>query len=226
MQLHSDFTKAALVRDGDNPWRASPSAGVERKMLDRIGDEVARATTIVRFAQGSAFAPHTHDGGEEFIVLDGVFQDEHADYRVGSYVRNPPTSSHTPRSEPGCTIFVKLWQMQPDDRQHVVVDMNDMALAADPARDGVKVATLFQDGFETVRKERWAPGAEVVLDTEGGAELLVLSGSLKEGGATLTARDWLRVPDRTQRTLSAGPDGVELWIKTGHLIHARPPEVA
>jgi anti-sigma factor ChrR (cupin superfamily) len=226
IELNANFTQPALVRDRDNPWRASPSAGVERKMLDRIGGEVARATTIVRFAKGSAFAPHTHGGGEEFIVLDGVFQDEHADYPVGSYVRNPPTSRHTPRSEPGCTIFVKLWQMQPEDRAHVVVDMNTVTLTIDPARPGVEASTLHQDAFETVRKERWAPGAAVALDTQGGAELLVLSGALKDGETALGPRDWLRVPDGAPTTLTAGDDGVEIWIKTGHLIHARAPEAA
>lgn len=226
MQLHSDFTQSALVRDRDNPWRASPSAGVERKMLDRIGDEVARATSIVRFAQGGAFAPHTHGGGEEFIVLEGVFQDEHGDYPVGSYVRNPPTSRHAPRSEPGCTIFVKLWQMQPEDRRHVVVDMTRVELSSDADRPGVACATLYQDDFETVRKERWTAGAAAALNTQGGAELLVLSGSLNDGEAKLTARDWLRVPDGAPRTLTAGEDGVEIWIKTGHLIHARAPQAA
>ncbi len=226
MELNANFSEAVCVRDGDNPWRASPSAGVERKMLDRIGDEVARATTIVRFAEGSDFAPHTHGGGEEFIVLEGVFQDEHADYPVGSYVRNPPTSRHTPGSEPGCTIFVKLWQMHPDDREHVVVDMNTVALSGEGEAAGVEAATLYTDAYETVRKERWAAGTEVALNTHGGAELLVLSGALFDGEAALGPRDWLRVPHGTAKTLSAGPEGAEIWIKTGHLVHARAPEAA
>lgn len=226
MQLNSDFDQVVTVRDCDNPWRASPSAGVERKMLDRIGGEVARATTIVRFAEGSAFAPHTHGGGEEFIVLEGVFQDEHADYPAGSYVRNPPTSSHTPRSEPGCTIFVKLWQFQPDDRKHVVIDMNALPLSLDAARPGVETGALYADGFESVTKERWAPGVSASLDTQGGAEVLVLSGSVQLDGEAYTARDWLRFPDGGSATLTAGLQGAELWIKTGHLIHARAPQPA
>jgi anti-sigma factor ChrR (cupin superfamily) len=76
MRLNDDFTARALVRFAENDWVASPMPGVERKMLDRIGDEVARATTIVRFAPGSAFSAHTHDGGEEYLVLEGTFQDE------------------------------------------------------------------------------------------------------------------------------------------------------
>ena len=90
MQLNADFSRRAVVHAGTLDWVASPIAGVHRRMLDRIGDEVARATSIVRYAPASHFSPHVHDGGEEFLVLDGVFQDEHGDYPTGSYVRNPP----------------------------------------------------------------------------------------------------------------------------------------
>ena len=110
MNLNSDFGARAAVHAARRDWTPSPIPGVDRRMLDRVGDEVARATSIVRYAAHSRFAPHTHTGGEEFLVLNGVFQDEQGDYPAGAYVRNPPTSSHTPRSEAGCTIFVKLWQ--------------------------------------------------------------------------------------------------------------------
>src|SRR6201993_3091070 len=116
MNLNSDFAARAAVHAGRLDWTPSPIPGVDRRMLDRIGDEVARATSIVRYAPHSRFPSHTHGGGEEFLVLDGVFQDEHGDYPAGTYVRNPPTSSHTPGSQPGCTIFVKLWQFDPSDR--------------------------------------------------------------------------------------------------------------
>ena len=100
MQLNADFTQRAVVHAATLEWSPSPIAGVERRMLDRIGGEVARATSIVRYAPHSHFSRHTHEGGEEFFVLEGVFQDEHGDYPAGSYVRNPPTSAHTPGSEP------------------------------------------------------------------------------------------------------------------------------
>ncbi len=108
MELNADFTKRAVVHGAMMPWQASPIPGVERKMLDRIGDEVARATTIVRYARNSQFSPHIHGGGEEFLVLEGVFQDEHGDYPVGTYVRNPPTSRHTPGSFSGYIILIML----------------------------------------------------------------------------------------------------------------------
>ncbi|MEL7090714.1 MAG: cupin domain-containing protein [Pseudomonadota bacterium] len=217
MKLNADFSKHVIVADADNPWRASPSAGVERKMLDRIGDEVARATTIVRFAPGSAFAPHTHDGGEEYIVLEGVFQDEDGDFPVGTYVRNPPTSRHTPSSEPGATIFVKLWQFDPEDREHVRIDMNAVDLAADPARVGVAQATLFRDAQELVALEVWEAGVSHNLSADGGAELLVLEGTLSDGAHDLGVRDWVRVPPGGSVSLRAGEHGARIWIKRGHL---------
>src|SRR3546814_13833638 len=99
MEINADFDAAVGLRVDGLVWRPSPMPGVERRMLDRIGGEVARATSIVRYAPGSHFSAHRHDGGEEFIVLDGTFEDEHGDYHAGTYVRNPVGTRHTPRSD-------------------------------------------------------------------------------------------------------------------------------
>jgi ChrR-like protein with cupin domain len=69
-------------------------------------------------------------------VLEGVFQDEHGDYPTGTYVRNPPTSSHTPASEAGCTIFVKLWQFDPHDRTPVPIDTSALSFSPRPTSLG------------------------------------------------------------------------------------------
>jgi anti-sigma factor ChrR (cupin superfamily) len=226
MELNADFSVRVAAHVDDLPWQASPAAGVERRMLDRIGEGGARATSIVRFAPDSAFAPHTHGGGEEFIVLEGVFQDERGDYPAGSYVRNPPTSSHTPASRPGCTIFVKLWQFRPDDRAKVRIDMNATEGSADRSRPGVEVTPLFHDEEERVRRERWAPGASFYFEADGGAEFLILAGSLEEGGEVFGRHDWLRLPDGRATSVTAGPEGAEIWLKTGHLRHVRRPTAA
>src|SRR5215510_2315484 len=68
MRINADFAKRASVHAGESDWVRSPMPGVVRRMLDRVGDEVARATSIVRYAPGTAFSPHTHLGGEEFFV--------------------------------------------------------------------------------------------------------------------------------------------------------------
>jgi anti-sigma factor ChrR (cupin superfamily) len=226
MEINADFSRRAAVHAAEAEWSPSPMPGVERQMLDRIGGEVARATTIVRFAPGSDFSAHTHDGGEEFIVLDGVFQDEHGDFPAGSYIRNPPTSSHTPASAPGCTILVKLWQMDPADRSHVRIDTSKIGAVPDPDRPGVSVTPLFRDAFEDVRIERWAPAASVPLGDPGGAEIFVLEGGFEEEGESFGPRDWLRLPPGARSRALAGPEGARVWIKTGHLVHARAPDPA
>ena len=188
-------------------------------MLDRIGDEVARATTIVRFDPGSEFSAHVHTGGEEFIVLEGVFQDEQGDYPAGSYIRNPPQSRHTPGSAPGCTILVKLWQFDPEDRTHISIDTNKIGRIAADGRPGVSVTPLFEDDRESVALEHWAPGTKVDMAVDGGAELFVLDGGFMERGDDLRRHSWLRVPMGGTVAATAGPEGAKVWIKTGHLRH-------
>jgi anti-sigma factor ChrR (cupin superfamily) len=215
MRINADFTQRAAVHAGAAEWIASPMPGVDRKPLDRIGEEVARATSIVRYAPGSAFSAHEHGGGEEFLVLEGVFQDETGDFPAGAYVRNPPGSAHTPSSEPGCVILVKLWQFDPEDAAWVRVAPGEAAYA--PAGEGVEAAPLHADAHEAVAFERWAPGAAVARDLPGGAELFVLSGGFAEGGERFVPWSWLRLPAGARLVAEAGPEGATLWIKSGHL---------
>lgn len=190
-------------------------------MLDRIGDEVARATSIVRYAPGSRFAAHTHGGGEEFLVLEGVFQDEHGDYPPGWYVRNPPTSSHIPGSASGCVIFVKLWQFTPDDRMPVRIDTRARSFLPAPGRPGVALQPLFRSDREDVRLERWAAGARVEHSADGGIELLVLDGGFREGGEDFGVQSWLRLPAGSTLRAEARPEGCRVWVKSGHLPRSR-----
>ena len=217
MEVNANFSKRVVMHSDEMDWVESPMKGVHRRMLDRIGNEVARATTIVRYAPGSHFSPHIHSGGEEFIVLEGVFSDEHGDYPPGSYIRNPPTSRHTPGSEPGCVIFVKLWQFDLKDRTSVKIDMNKMGSIPMDGRPGISVMPLFRDDRETVQLENWSPETDVQLDMPGGAELLVLSGSLTEGSDELRRHSWLRIPPGGTLSARSGQAGAQVWIKTGHL---------
>jgi len=219
MELNADFSRRVVVHAARLPWVASPMAGVERRMLDRIGEEVARATSIVRYAPGSHFSPHVHDGGEEFLVLDGVFQDEHGEFPAGSYVRNPPTSRHTPGSVPGCILFVKLWQFDLSDRTQVEIDTGTMSYRPATGRPGIELAPLFRDNREEVRLERWAPGAPITMMLPGGAEVLVLDGDFHEGSERFEPQSWLRLPADSTLEAKAGSEGCKVWVKTGHLLH-------
>jgi len=214
MNLNADFSRRAAVHAARAPWQASPMPGVERRMLDRIGDEKARATSIVRYAPDSRFSRHTHDGGEEFLVLEGVFQDEHGDYPAGTYVRNPPTTSHTPGSAPGCIIFVKLWQFDPGDRNQFSVTLD-----SPPAESaaGVTRRLLHEDPDERVTVESWEAGTALVRDLPGGGEYLVLDGGFAENGEDFVKDSWLRLPAGGRLAATAGSAGCRLWVKEGHL---------
>lgn len=216
MRLNADFSQRVVIRPEDYDWVKSPAAGVERMMLDRIGDEVARATTIVRFAPGSRFDAHTHGGGEEFFVLEGVFSDETGDYPAGTYVRNPIGTSHTPHTDPGCTILVKLHQFAPDDTTQFHVDTSSAAFAPGPV-PGVEVLPLHDVETETVQVQRWSPGARASAHTHpGGAEIFVLEGTFADDNGSYPTGSWIRLPDGESHAPFSDA-GCLVYIKTGHL---------
>lgn len=191
MDLRSDFTKVVQVAFDPAGFQASPAGGVARFMLDRLGGEVARATSIVRFAPGATFSAHRHGGGEEFLVLDGVFSDAFGDFGAGSYVRNPIGSSHTPGSKGGCTILVKLWQMNP-------LEQTATRLTAEivTARAAIG-APLYEDANERVSLLTVEPGQSVDLNWPQGGEMFVLEGEVEVSGAAkarIAPWGWLRLP--------------------------------
>jgi anti-sigma factor ChrR (cupin superfamily) len=69
LNLNDDFSRRVVAPVNDAAWAPSPQPGVERRMLDRVGGEVARATSVVRYAPNSRFERHVHGGGEEILVL-------------------------------------------------------------------------------------------------------------------------------------------------------------
>lgn len=222
MRLNADFDQRVEIDTTRMDWVPSPMPGVERRMLDRVGDEVARATSIVRYAPESYFSPHTHDGGEEFYVLEGTFEDEHGAYPAGSYVRNPVGSSHTPSSEGGCTIFVKLWQMEDADQTFVRTHIDD--LEWEQPVPGAARARAHMYGDEEVFFLRLQPGYRgELLDHPGGEETLVIEGSFFDEHGHYPTGTWLRQPVGSAHTV-ASDEGCLLWMKAGHLKSVRIPE--
>ena len=63
MELNANFRERVTVTPDQYSWVDSPQLGVERMMLDRIGGEVARATSIVRYAPNSQFPPPPPNSG-------------------------------------------------------------------------------------------------------------------------------------------------------------------
>ena len=216
MQINADFSERVVVDTTAAPWVPSPEPGVERRMLDRVGAEVARATSIVRYAAGSSFGPHTHGLGEEFLVLAGTFSDEHGDYPPGTYVRNPPGSQHAPRSARGCEIFVKLRQFDPADATRIVVRTRESRWLPGLV-PGLTVLPLHEFGTEHVALVRWQPGTRFSTHTHaGGEEILVLEGVFSDERGDYPAGTWLRSPHMSRHT-PYSETGCLIWVKTGHL---------
>ena len=217
-RINADFNQRVIIRPDQYQWAESPMPGVERMMLDRIGDEVARATSIVRYRPFSEFSPHTHSGGEEFLVLDGVFSDEHQAYGKGSYVRNPIGTAHTPKiGAEGATIFVKLHQFDKADTQQKVIDTNTQPWLPGLV-NGLEVMPLHDFHGEHVALVKWAPNTHFNPHTHwGGEEIFVLEGTFHDEHGSYPKGSWLRSPHLSQHTPFTKEDGALIYVKTGHI---------
>lgn len=218
MKVNADFKERVVVRPKDYTWVPSPMPGVERMMLDRVGDEVARATTLVRFAPHSEFTPHNHSGGEEFFVLEGIFSDEHKDYPAGTYVRNPIGTNHTPRiGAEGATILVKLYQFDPQDQDQKDINIHTGEWLKGRV-DGLRVMPLHEYGTEHVAVVKWDP--HTVFEPHqhwSGEEIFVLEGSFHDEHGSYPQGSWIRSPHLSKHHPFTKEDGATILVKIGHL---------
>ena len=216
MKLHADLSQRVVVESESLDWVDSPMVGVQRRMLERDGEEVARATSVVRYAPDSHFSAHTHGGGEEFLVLDGIFSDEYGDYPAGTYIRNPVGSTHTPFSKEGCTILVKLWQMHPDDQQRVAIATKESPWANGLVK-GLQVMPLHSYGTENVALVKWDAGTYFQPHMHlGGEEIFVVDGVFEDEFGAYPKGTWLRNPSGS-RHMPFSKSGCLIYVKVGHL---------
>lgn len=187
-------------------------------MLDRIGNEVARATSLVRYAPNSSFNTHSHDGGEEIFVIEGEFADEHGEYPAGTYLRNPIGTSHAPKvGAQGCVIFVKLHQFSLQDVQSVNVDSHSASWQKGLV-PGLKVLSLHSFEGEQVALVRWAPNTQFQAHTHwGGEEIFVLEGVFHDEYGQYPKGSWLRSPHMSAHKPFTQSEGALIYVKVGHL---------
>jgi len=229
MKLRADLTKREVVDSTDHSqcaWVTSPTPGVLRKMLERDGDEVARATTIVKYDPASSFPLHTHSAGEEFIVLDGIFSDEFGHYSELYYVRNAINSKHQPFSTNGCRILVKLRQMTDETEENVIVDTlgesQEKWIESEDKITGKRtILPLFRNDKtgEVVWYEKWDPNTSINWKIhEHGEEIFVLRGQFKDNTRTYGTEAWIRIPASEASTIEfrSTAEGCLLFFKAGH----------
>ncbi|KAL3938384.1 MAG: hypothetical protein SGBAC_006703 [Bacillariaceae sp.] len=228
MKINANFKAMAAMNFDATKYISSPSYGVNRFMLDRIGTEKARATTIVEYKPNSSFPSHEHVGGEEFLVLSGTFKDQFGEFSAGTYVRNPIGSKHAPWvDDDGCTIFVKLLQMAETGEGTKSLHVESSKEKSTKISDGLSSLDMYHNEAtgEKVQMCWLEPQAEFPVDEycSLGEELFVFEGSLEVGGGEDYKKwGWLRFPavsdaDKKRRTLKAGSEGAQVFRKTGHL---------
>lgn len=216
MQLNHDLHARAVVDTGTLDWVPAPAPGVARRLIERDGGEVARATSLVRYAAGSSFAAHTHELGEELLVLSGELCDELGCYGPGTYIKNPPGSVHAPRSQRGCTLLVKLRHLDADDGARVVVDFN-RAPWYPGLVPGLSVLPLSEYRTQHTALVRWAPGTRFNRHRHwGGEEIFVIDGTFEDEHGRYPAGTWLRSPHLSEHT-PLSSEGCTILVKTGHL---------
>ena len=219
LQLNADFSQRCIVDCNSLPWQASPSPRVHRRLLERIGGEVARATSVVRYAAGARFDAHSHDLGEEILVLEGTLSDESGVYGPGTYLKNPPGSAHAPFSEDGCTLFVKLRHLDPQDQMRVVVPTRQ-AQWRQGLVPGLTVLPLNEFGTGHTAMVRWAPDTYFNPHRHyGGEEIFVVEGVFSDEHGDYPQGSWLRSPHLSQHQ-PFSREGCLILVKTGHLLDA------
>ena len=216
MNLNADYSKRVVLNHHDLPWVDSPESGVKRRMLDRVGDELAKATSIVRYEPGSRFKTHTHAWGEEILVLEGVLSDESGDYPAGTYLMNPPGSAHTPFSDSGCTLFVKLRHLGPDQVEREVVNTHT-ATWHQGMVPGLTVMPLMRQGSGSTLV-RWQPQTYFNPHRHyGGEEIFVVEGVFEDEHGRYPTGSWIRSPHISQHQ-PFSKEGCTIFVKTGHLL--------
>ncbi len=211
LKLNSQLGQFATIDTSSASWFPSPASGVTRLLLERDGGEkTLRATSIVAYAENSHFTPHLHPLGEEFFVLSGTFSDENGDYPAGTYVRNPPQSSHQPFSKEGCLIWVKLQQFQPQDRQRVVIDVNQSPNTLDDAKEVVLFNHYEKVTFLSTKQQHY----RVDITSTTGTEALVLKGYIQINEQQFKQGEGIRQIEAAQ--LTVGPDS-QVLLKREHL---------
>lgn len=214
--FNMDLSKSVIINTSTIDELESPCVGILRKPLEREKAETGRTTSIVTYSAGAKFDRHYHPLGEEIFVLEGVFSDEFGHYPAGTYLRNPPGSFHSPFSTYGCTILVKLNQMNDKDLERVVIDTNEAQWR--PGHGNLQVLPLHSFNTENVALVKWPKGEHFIRHSHyGGEEIFVLKGEFNDEHGSYPKGTWIRSPHLSNHNPYVEDETI-IFVKTGHLI--------
>jgi len=216
IQINMDFSEKVVVNIHKENWIESPSKKVLRVPFEREKPESGHVTSVVKYQPGASFPAHSHPLGEEIFVLEGIFSDEHGDYPAGSYLRNPPGTSHSPFSKKGCTLLVKLDQFELSDKD--VVNLNTKDQEWQQGHGGLKVMPLHSFKTEGTALVKWPKGEKFLSHSHfGGEEIFVISGTFNDEHGEYPAGTWIRSPHLSKHHPFVNEETV-IFVKTGHLL--------
>jgi anti-sigma factor ChrR (cupin superfamily) len=217
MRLNSDPNRRVVLRSAELPWESSVAAGVDRRSLARDDGQLGWATSVVRCEPGATPSPRAHPRGEEIVVLDGAFEDEHGIYPAGTYIKNPPASMYAPRSTAGCMLFVRRGQLDCRDLERVVVRPADRHWRPGLV-GGLEVSALDRSGSASTALVRWAPGTAFSKHRHfGGEEIFVLEGTFQDEHGHYPVGTWIRSPHMSSHQ-PYSDSGCLIFVKVGHLL--------
>ncbi|CZF82927.1 ChrR Cupin-like domain protein [Grimontia celer] len=214
IEWNVDLSAPISIKGGSLPFSDTPMVGVKRMMFERRGDEIARrATSCVRYAPGSSFKPHSHPGGEEYVVLEGTFSDQNGDFTKGWYVRNPVGSTHAPFTKEGCEIFVKLSQVPSTEPDYFYLNTNEADWTS--VSELHKTLSLWDSDLEETSLNQLKAGYQSTEETfDKVVEYFVLSGSATINGTQYEHHSWMRFPANTPVTIATN-SGAMIYRKIG-----------
>ena len=150
-----------------------------------------KITYIVKYLQGTPGLPfHDHPQGEEYLVLDGAFDDTQGSAPAGTYVKYPNGTSHSASPVDGAKILTWWGQNNNDDEAEPLPWWGEGVLAKtlqsvdtawkDPLADG----SSFWTPVDNCRDEECAPVAHQLMlfrgsQTKEQTYMLRLSGGAK-----------------------------------------------
>lgn len=195
-EINANFHLPVSVKTNVFDWQGFTKAGIRQRSLERLVGRHSRLTAVAQFAAGQVFKKIAHEHGVEFLVLSGKFSDEHGDYGVGSYVRNPAAAYRMPFTRDGCTVLLKVGRFQLLDQKRVVVNTRDShrkwKATGEP---GVSCLDLHQFSeqhvsLHKIRAECWITFKCLNL----ALEIFVIEGDISVSGSHYEAGTWLRYP--------------------------------